>query len=194
MNKDLNQLTDEELIYAFQNDQVEAFEILVRRYKDPLMNYIYRYVGNYDDCADILQETFLRLYRKKHLYKSIAKFSTWLYTIAINLAKTELKKKAMRSWFSIFGTGSKDDEYEYPLPDPDPTPDNSTDSTLKKELIQKALLQLPPAFREAVILRDIQDLTYEDIAEISGLPIGTVKSRINRGRKQLQILLKEFYD
>lgn len=194
MDKDLNRLTDEELILAFQQDEMEAFDILVKRYKDPLANFIFRFVGNHDDAADILQETFIRLYRKKHLYKSVAKFSTWLYTIAGNLAKTELRKKSHKFSFSIFKSRGKEEEAEFPLPDPDPMPDHTTDSAMKSMKIHEALNQLPASFREAVILRDIQDLTYEEISEITGMPIGTVKSRINRGRTQLQDLLKDIYD
>lgn len=197
MDANLNKLSDEELIYAFQQENVEAFEILVRRYKDPLANYIYRFIGNRDDSQDILQETFIRLYRKKHLYKSIAKFSTWLYTIATNLAKSELRRRSTRSMFSIFrpsNRSDRSDEREYPLPDPNPMPDRLTDSSYKSMRIQEALTKIPVAFREAVILRDIQDLPYEEIAEILGVPIGTVKSRINRGRAHLQKLLKDIYD
>lgn len=194
MDQDLNRRTDEELILAFQKDEMEAFDILVKRYKDPLSNYIYRFVGNFDDCADILQETFVRVYRKKHLYKTIAKFSTWVYTIAGNLAKTELARRSRKGTYSIYRTDHNKEEYELPIPDNNPTPDRLTDDSMKSIYIQRALEQLPPVFRQAVILRDIQELSYEEIAEIINMPIGTVKSRINRGRERLQILLKEIYD
>lgn len=194
MDKDLNRRTDEELILAFQSGNEEAYTVLVRRYKDPLMNYIYRFVGDYDECADILQDTFVRLYRKKHLYKSVAKFSTWLYTIAGNLARSELRRRSRKGLFSIFQSKEKGEEFELPLPSADPLPDQTTDGSLKAMRIQQALATLPDSFREAVILRDIQDLSYEEIAAILGLPIGTVKSRINRGRSQLQELLKDIYD
>lgn len=194
MDHNLNQLTDEELILAFQNNNVEAFDILVKRYKDPLTNFIYRFLGNFDDTADILQETFVRVYRKKHLYKTVAKFSTWIYTIAGNLSKSELRRRGRRDSFSIHRIDQKSEEYEYPLPDQNPLPDHLTDDAVKSIKIHQALLQIPEVFREAVILRDIQDLAYEEIAQITNMPIGTVKSRINRGRNQLQILLQEIYD
>lgn len=85
--------TDEQLIARFQEGDEYAFDLLVKRYRDPLMNFIFRFVGDRTDSEDILQETFLRLYKNKHYYKEIAKFSTWIYTIAGNLAKTELRKK-----------------------------------------------------------------------------------------------------
>lgn len=191
---ELEKLSDEDLILLFQQDLQVAYDILVARFKNPLMNFIYRYVGNSDDAADLLQETFIRLYRKKHLYQTIARFSTWIYTIAANIAKTELRKPYRRYTTPIHQSKNDDEEYEIPLPDSKPEPDRVTDSTLKGELIQQALLKIPAVFREAVVLRDIQDLPYEEIAEIIGMPIGTVKSRINRGRNQLQKLLKNIYD
>ena len=93
--------TDEQLIARFQQEDEYAYDLLVKRYKDPLMNFIFRFVNDKTDAEDILQETFLRLYKNKHYYKEIAKFSTWIYTIAGNLAKTESRKKKRRNFFSI---------------------------------------------------------------------------------------------
>ncbi|MDX9758001.1 MAG: sigma-70 family RNA polymerase sigma factor [Bacteroidota bacterium] len=190
----LESLSDEELMLLFQRDVRLAFDILVERYKNPLMNYIFRFTGNSEDSADLLQDTFIRVYRKKHLYKTIARFSTWVYTIAGNLAKSELRRGHRKYLTPIERKRSDDEEYSIPLPDHDPLPDRSADKNIVFERIQKALLQIPEVFREAVVLRDIQELSYEEIAEITDMPIGTVKSRINRGRSQLQELLKDLYD
>lgn len=194
--KKFSESTDEELVLHFQKtNSIEAYNELVKRYKDPLMNFIYKFVGSRDIAEDILQETFFRLYRKKDYYTTVAKFSTWIYTIAANLAKTELRRRNRRSIFSIHGTSSKDDEEisEYEIPDERYRPDFRTDSNLKYEIIQKSLMKVKPIYRELIILRDIQELSYEEIAEITGLKIGTVKSRINRGRARLQELLKDIY-
>ena len=94
-------ITDEVLIARFQDGDVQAFDTLVRRYKDQLLNYVYRFVGNRNDAEDLVQETFLRVYKNKHYYKEIAKFSTWVYTIAGNLAKTELRRRKRRKIFSV---------------------------------------------------------------------------------------------
>jgi RNA polymerase sigma-70 factor, ECF subfamily len=190
----LDTLSDEELMLLFQRDVQLAFDILVQRYKNPLMNYIFRFTGNSEDAADLLQDTFIRVYRKKHLYKTIARFSTWVYTIAGNLAKSELRRGHRKYLTPIDRKRNDDEEYSIPLPDRDPLPDRSADKNIVFERIQAALLQIPEVFREAVVLRDIQELTYEEIAEIVGMPIGTVKSRINRGRLQLQELLKDIYE
>ena len=190
----LDTLSDEELMLLFQRDVQLAFDILVQRYKNPLMNYIFRFTGNSEDAADLLQDTFIRVYRKKHLYKTIARFSTWVYTIAGNLAKSELRRGHRKYLTPIDRKRNDDEEYSIPLPDRDPLPDRSADKNIVFERIQAALLEIPEVFREAVVLRDIQELTYEEIAEIVGMPIGTVKSRINRGRLQLQELLKDIYE
>ncbi|MDP2039020.1 MAG: sigma-70 family RNA polymerase sigma factor [Ignavibacteria bacterium] len=192
MVKRLSDLTDEELIKEYQDSNtLEAYEILVKRYKDPLMNFVYRFVGDRDVCTDVVQETMIKFYLNKDSYRSFAKFSTWIYTIAANLAKNELKRRKRRVIFSI---DNSDDEKSPQIEDKMfMAPDRAADSEIKNEIIQKALLKVKPVYREVVILRDIQDLSYEEISEITGLAIGTVKSRINRGRIQLQKLLKNIY-
>ena len=189
----MGKITDEELIVEFQNNNtVVAFEILVKRYKNPLMNYVFRFLGDYELCNDVVQETMIKVYRYKDSYRSIAKFSTWIYTIAGNLAKTELQRQKRRKMFSINAYG-KDNDENYEIPDNRYRPDTETDSGIKNEIIQKAILKISLAYRQAVILRDIQELSYEEIAEIMNITVGTVKSRINRERLQLQKLLKHIY-
>jgi len=193
LDKNLVELSDEELIAEFQlNNTINAFEILVQRYKNPLTNFVYRFLGDYEACSDVVQETMIKFYRNKDSYKSIAKFSTWIYTIAGNLARTEYQRRRRRQIFSINSYGEENENYE--IPDESYRPDIMTDSVIKEKIIQKALLKVSRAYREAVILRDIQELSYEEIAEIMGLTVGTVKSRINRGRAQLQKLLKNIYN
>ena len=192
IEKKLSDLTDEELILEFQqNNTVKAYEILVQRYKNPLINYIYRFLGDYEACADIVQETMIKVYRNKDSYKSIARFSTWIYTIAGNLARTEYQRRKKRNIFSINSYG--DDGETFDIPDESARPDVITDSGIKNEIIQKAILKVSDSYREMVILRDIQEMSYEEIADVTGIAVGTVKSRINRGRTQLQKLLKDIY-
>ena len=193
LDKNLTELSDEELIAEYQqNDTLQAFEILVQRYKNPLTNFVYHFLGDYEACADVVQETMIKFYRNKDSYKSIAKFSTWIYTIAGNLAKTEYQRRRRRQIFSINSYGEEKENYE--IPDERYRPDVITDSGIKDKIIQNALLKISAAYREAVILRDIQELSYEEIAEIMRIEVGTVKSRINRGRAQLQKLLKDIYN
>ncbi|MFQ5570839.1 MAG: RNA polymerase sigma factor [Rhodothermales bacterium] len=186
-------MCDEDLMLQFQRGTIEAFDILVNRYKDPLTSYIYRFLGDVRECEDLLQETFLRVYRNRHSYRRIAKYSTWLYTIAGNLARSEYRKRKRRKLFSLQSINREDEAYEVEIPDETFSPDRHTENTLQDHYIQEALKQLPEEFREVVVLRDVQQLAYEEIAQITGLPMGTVKSRINRGRTKLQRLLKDIY-
>ena len=192
MKNKLAELPDEDVIKEFQdNNTIEAYEILVKRYKDPLTNFVYRFVGDKDVSTDIVQDTMIKFYLNKDSYKSFAKFSTWIYTIAGNLAKNELKRRKRRTVLSIHN----DDEDNF-LQIEDKkfiSPDRAADNEMKASIIQKALMKVKEVYREVVILRDVQGMSYEEIAEITGLSIGTVKSRINRGRSQLQKLLKNIY-
>lgn len=181
--------SDEKLIARFQQGDTYAYDLLVKRYKDPLMNYIYRFVNDRTDSEDILQETFLRLYKNKHYYKEIAKFSTWIYTIAGNLAKTELRKKKRRNFFSIHNF--MDTEKDYELPDKGVTPEMHTSSSMTNNEIQKAIAKLSAKFKQVILLRDIQGFSYEEISQIVNVPLGTVKSRVNRARLKLQQDLKK---
>lgn len=193
MIKNLKELTDEELIKEFQdNNTIEAYEILVKKFKDPLVNFVYKFVGDKDVSIDIVQDTMIKFYLNKDSYKSFAKFSTWIYTIAGNLAKNELKRQKRRK---ILSFSNNDDEKQLQIEDKSfVQPDREADSLVKGEIVKKALLKVREVYREVVVLRDIQELSYDEIAEVTGLTIGTVKSRINRGRSQLQKLLKNIYN
>jgi RNA polymerase sigma-70 factor (ECF subfamily) len=187
------ELSDEELISLFQKGKEAAFDELVYRYKDRIVNFLFRYTGNHETAEDLAQDTFIKLFRSKHLYKNIAKFSTWFYTIAINTAKTWLKNEGRIDTISINLGFDEDGEKDFDIESRDITPDDYANARIEEYYIQKALSMLDDKFREIIILRDIQDLDYEEIAEITGLPIGTVKSRINRAREKLKNLLQEIY-
>ncbi|MCY4170757.1 MAG: sigma-70 family RNA polymerase sigma factor [Bacteroidetes bacterium] len=189
----LQDMCDEDLMEHFQAGVVEAYNILWERWTGPLVNFLYRFTGDKKACEDLIQETFLRVYRNRHSYKRIAKFSTWLYTIAGNLAKTEYRKRSRRRMDSIQSYNRDGEEFEMPLPDETFSPIRHAESAMQDHFIQMGLLALPEHFREIVIMRDIQQLSYEEIAIITGLPMGTVKSRINRGRTKLQDLLQGIY-
>lgn len=183
---------DEELIKRFQEGDITAYNEIVHRYKDQLLNFAYRFLGNVEEAEDVVQETFLRLYRNRFAYRRIAKFSTWIYTITSNLAKTELRKRKRRKLMSLSDIGYEDKEYE--IEDIHADTERGADGALKDEIIQKAIDELSPRFKEVIILRDIQELSYEEISEITGVPLGTVKSRLNRARLKLQSKLKGIMD
>lgn len=189
MKNSLDQNTDEQLIALFQQGNSGAFDLIVKRFKDSLTNYTFRYLGDYDECDDIVQETFVRVYKNKDSYKPLAKFSTWIYTIATNLAKTRLRQKQKVNIFSFLKSEEPEDRFE--VVDTGYSLDNITDSILLEKIIQSALDKIPAKYKEAVILRDIQELSYEEISEIIKANVGTVKSRINRGREQLKKILEK---
>lgn len=185
----LYHLNDEDLMEQFQQGTVQAFNILVSRYKNRLHNFLYRYTHNHEDCEDLVQETFLRVHRSRHSYERIAKFSTWMYTIALNLAKSLYKKKQRMQKISIHEDAGDSESREMDFEDGNILQDEELHQKLCIQQLEKALMELNEEFREAIVLRDIQELTYEEIAEITDTAMGTVKSRINRGRLQLQTIL-----
>ena len=182
------QLSDEILIKRFQDGDINAYNEIVHRYKDRLYNFIYRFLNDMDRSEDLVQDTLIKLYTHKNSYQEIAKFSTWLYTIAANLARTELRKLKRRKTFSITELSYDDREFIISSSDSDPSKEHLSQNLEKN--IQNALSELPDDFKTIIILRDIQELSYDDISKIVELPLGTVKSRINRGRLKLQQLLK----
>ena len=182
-------ISDEKLIEKFQNGEILAYNELVFRYKDRLLNFIYRFLNDIDMAEDLVQDTFIKLYTHKKSYQEIAKFSTWIYTIAANLAKTELRKKKRRKTFSVSELSNDDKEFIISSKELDQSEYYLSENFEKK--FQNALSELSREFKTIIILRDIQELSYDDISKIVELPLGTVKSRINRGRLKLQQLLKK---
>jgi RNA polymerase sigma-70 factor (ECF subfamily) len=182
-------LSDREVLRKAAKDQ-GYLSILVKRYRTPLYNFVYRFVGDRETAEDIVQETFLRCLRHSHQYSAIEQVSTWLYTIAGNLAKTELRRRKRWHWIPI-GPSEKDERTSFYEPvDKERLPGEQTDSKQVKETVVEAIHKLPEEFREAVLLRDLNGFSYEEIAKIINCPVGTVKSRVNRGRLRLQKTLR----
>ena len=181
--------TDEQLIGRFQSGDEGAYIELVNRYKDRLINFVYQFLGDIEQAEDVVQDTMLKLYEKKHYYREIAKFSTWIYTIASNLANTELRKRKRRK--TTYLSRMTREEREYEISAVQPNLDQNLQNEFIRERIQEAIKKLPEHSKSVIILRDIQELSYDDISNIVGVPLGTVKSRINRARLQLQAELQD---
>ena len=181
--------SDESLMSLFQQGNEPAYALLVQRYKDELTNFAGRFLGDTDEAEDVVQETFVRVWRSRDSYTPAARFSTWVYTIASNLAKTRLRRWSLRRFVRL---GEKhNDGQVFDLPDESAGPDAAADDVFREERIQQALKSLPVKFREVVVLRDIQQLSYEEIVAITGSGMGTVKSRINRARAALRDQLRD---
>jgi len=187
-----SELTDEDLIRRFQEGDIYAFDAIVNRYKDQLLNFAYRFLNNLEEAEDVVQETFLRIFRNKHAYRQIAKFSTWIYTIAGNLAKTELRKRKRRRYVYISDMGFDDKEYE--IEDTQANAEKEVESLFQEKQIQKAISELGPRFRQVILLVDVQELPYEEVSKIMRVPLGTVKSRVNRARLKLQAKLSDIME
>jgi len=181
--------TDEQLIGRFQAGDERAYVELVNRYKDRLFNFIFPFFGDVEQSEDVVQDTMLRLYEKKHYYKEIAKFSTWIYTIARNLANTELRKRKRRKTTYLSQMSKEERQYDIPAIQDDV--DQDLQNEFMRNRINQAIDALPDHFKTVIILRDIQELSYDDISNIVEVPLGTIKSRINRARLQLQAELQD---
>lgn len=194
MKTSTTQTTDEVLLERFLGGDEAAFVIIVKRYMGPVISYAYRFLGDYDDAVDVAQETFIKLFRFAHTFAGEVKFSTWLYTIAANLSRTELNRYRKRFGISLqFAFRHSEDDETFDIPGESYRPDEKVDRDRIAKEVQKALLKVAPSYREMIVLRDVQQLSYEEIALITHTELGTVKSRINRGRAQLKVLLTSLY-
>lgn len=183
------QLSDKQILMQAAADQ-DSLALLVHRYRSPLYNFVYRFVSDRETAEDIVQETFLRCIKHSHQFPAIEQVSTWLYTIAGNLAKTELRRRKRWHWVPI-GPSDDDERTAFFEPvDPEQLPGEQTDTSRVHESVADAIQELPEEFREAVLLRDLNGLSYEEIAKVLNCPVGTVKSRVNRGRIRLQKTLQ----
>ncbi|HJQ19740.1 MAG TPA: sigma-70 family RNA polymerase sigma factor [Gemmatimonadaceae bacterium] len=182
---------------AFLGGEERAFTELTERYQTRLLNFIYRTIGDRDRAEDLVQEVFIRVYRHLHRFDRSKKFSTWVYTIASNLAKNELRNRS-RSPLVLFQTmrGSQTDEEERPLQFEDTTsrPDDMYRKRHLRELVEQTVAQLPEHHRQVFVLRELEGKSYEEIAEITACNLGTVKSRLNRARTAFAAIIEPFVD
>jgi RNA polymerase sigma-70 factor (ECF subfamily) len=178
--------TDEDLIQSVAAGEKVAFDELVKRHKGRLYNYLLRLLRDPTEAEEITQETFVRAYVNAEKYRTIAKFTTWLYTIGTNLVRNRIRKfKSTPRILSLSwsrGEDEEDDRGAIDLPDDGDLPDRSLEKDETHELVAKGIERIPAKYREAFVLREVNHFTYEEIAAITGLKLGTVRSRINRGR------------
>jgi len=178
-------MDEQELIRRVQDGDEEAFGQIMGLYKDKIVNYLYQFSGDYQKAVELAQETFVRVYFKAGKYRPIAPLSSWIYTIASNLAKTDCrrsKKMATVSLEDIPNKYSSGTYYEDPA-----------DPGLVRNL-REALDELHPRYRVPVVLKDMEGFSQEEIARIIKRPVGTVKARISRGREQLRRKLEKARD
>jgi RNA polymerase sigma-70 factor (ECF subfamily) len=178
---------DEQLIKACQDGKWEAFDSLVSRYERRIYNLAYRLSGNAEDASDLTQETFIRLYRSINTFKGQSAFSTWLYRIATNVCLDELRRRQRTPAVSLDDpVSTADGEIEREVADFSQLPEVLLEHKELQELVQQVLSELSEDHRTVIILRDLEDLSYEEIAEILNCQLGTIKSRLNRARAALK--------
>lgn len=193
----LKLLTDEDLILRVQEGDTDCFDLLVDRYKTRLFNYLFRLVRDQDEAEEIAQETFVKAFIHADKYKTIAKFSTWLYTIATNLVRNRLRaKKRAPRFLSLWGRSGDSDEDVKPidLEDTGRQPDAQFNDRELGEIINSAIEKIPEKYRASFVLREINQLSYEEIAAVTGLKLGTVRSRINRARNYFRRIVEPLLD
>ena len=170
--------SDEQLVEACLGGEVAAFDILVARWQRRIRGAVYRVVRSEEEAQDICQEAFLKAYRGLTSFKGESRFSSWLYQIAINLSRDRLRRRKTRNWVSL------DDVEEASPSGSQRAPaegERFVEALEVQELVASAVAALPEEQREAVILKEYQGLTFPEIAEIQGVPISTVKTRLYRG-------------
>ncbi|NMA02260.1 MAG: sigma-70 family RNA polymerase sigma factor [Clostridia bacterium] len=170
---------NEQLAIETKKGNQKAFEILVKRFQQPIYTLCYRFLGNRADAYDASQETFIRLYQKIHLFDTSQPFKPWLYRMAINICNDHYKKK--KTWENL----------DTSLKSTWGNPQEDLEKTQLQKIIQEAVFRLPEKYRAAIILRHLRDLEYEEIAQVLDLPLNTVKTHIRRGRELLRKDLKE---
>lgn len=180
-------ISDAECVRRLQQGETDAFEILVRRHQKTIFNLVYRMLGDYDEAADIAQEAFLSAYRAIGGFRGDANFSTWLYRIALNHATT--RRRSMTHW----------QQHTVPIETTEPACGHHLDPAAiveQKEIqerVQKALNSLEPDEAMIILLKDLQDIPYEEVARVLEIPMGTVKSRLHRARQALKSRLASYF-
>jgi len=180
----LSSVADRELVLSAAQGLEGGFEELVRRYQRPISGYVYRMVGDYEAALDLTQEIFIRVYGSLSRYRPEFKFSTWIYKIAHNAAIDHLRRNTGRE--RSLTNGIESDTYDLPLESSGLTPEQQSEREERRIEIESVVRSLPTAYRELVVLRHSQDLTYEEIVEVTGLPLGTVKNRLFRAREMMR--------
>ena len=185
--------TDLELVQNFQHEHDQsAFDLLVERHSDRAFQLAYSILQNREDAQEVVQDAFIRIYRSLANFRGDAQFSTWMYRIIVNLCNNKFRWNKVRganrniSIDAPLPNSDEDDGLHIELPGHDAAPNEQTAYADLQERIEQAMAALPESYRTAVMLRNVQELDYEEIAKILNCAVGTVKSRINRGRELLR--------
>ena len=178
-------VSDTDLVARAAAGEGDCFDVLVGRYHRPIANFIFRMVSNYETSLDLTQEVFIKVYGSLGRYNPEFKFSTWIYKIASNTAIDYLRKQSVTT-SPLYLVSGNDEEFELPIPAKGPSPERALERTERSAQIEEAISKLPHRYRELIVLRHVSELSYDEIAEVTGLPLGTVKNRIFRAREAMR--------
>lgn len=188
LSQPISRIADNALISAYLKGDEYAFEELVSRYQNKLVNYVNRLIHDYEMAVDLAQEAFIRVYRNANRYKGEYQFSTWLYRIATNLAIDEIRRRERKGRFFFYNVRERcpQEDGTRRLPDLRYSPEKTLDRTEKLGKLQAAIDSLPEKYRFAFILKEVQELSYEEISKVLRISMGTVKSRVHRAKMLLR--------
>ena len=194
-NLSIEDMDDHQLLAATLTGAEDAFLEITRRYRNQITNYVYRMLDDYDRAVDLAQETFVRVWVNAGRYQATYSFSTYIYKIAHNLAISELRQRKRRRTiqFPTFFSDKDNEEMEVEIEDrKQPMADDMMIGDERRQAVSRAIASLPEKYRAALVLCDIDEKSYDEISEVLGLPVGTVKSRINRARNLLKEKLRDY--
>lgn len=183
-------MQDELLIRRAQRGDADAFEQLLLEHQKNVYNLCYRMAGNPDDAMNLSQETFLRAWRCLDQYQFASAFSTWLYRLCSNICIDFLRRRRRQQTVPLTFEDADGEEQTYAVPDAQPLPEEQVELKLTREILQAAMTQLLPEHRAVLQLRVVNEMSYEQIADVLDIQIGTVKSRLSRARNQLKKILE----
>lgn len=173
------------VIQAVLDGDINAYELLVKEYEKNVYNLALRMVGNSEDAADMSQEAFIKAYNSLTSFRGDSKFSVWLYRIVSNVCLDYLRSRGRRQAVSLSAENDDGEDVEIDIADETQSPERLLDKRLTRDAVRRGLAALPPEHRQILLLREIQGLSYDEIADALGIEAGTVKSRIFRARKKL---------
>ncbi len=179
------------VVRSILDGDVNAYELLVKEYEKSVYNLALRMVGNSEDAADMSQEAFIKAYNSLTSFRGDSKFSVWLYRIVSNVCLDFIRSRKRKQTMSLSTEDDDGDSVEMDIADDTQSPERLMEKQLTRDAVRRALPSMPPIQREILLLREIQGLSYDEIAEVLNLEAGTVKSRIFRARKKLSAFLIE---
>jgi RNA polymerase sigma-70 factor (ECF subfamily) len=182
---------DSDLINRAKSGDSKSYDKLLKKYKNSVYSLVLRMVRNSQEAEDLTQEAFIKAFNSLASFNEEYAFSTWLYKIATNNCIDFFRKRKLQTYSLDKPIQYKDSEIQHDIPDPDLNPEKSIMASERNKLIKEAINKLPEKYHRAIVLRHSEEKSYEEIAEILGLPLGTVKARIFRAREMLNKTLKD---